>query len=189
MQPYENDIQESLKVFREHGILLYPTDTVWGLGCPADDELGIQKIFELKKRPANKSFILLMTEVKMLFRYLANPQPDLESLLQQFTEPTTIIYPNGINLPNSVLGPQGSIAVRITQDPFCRSLIKRIKKPLVSTSANFSGEPSTSLFQELHPELVAGADYVVQWRREEHKPAQPSTILAWQEDGSLLRLR
>lgn len=189
MQPYETDIQHCLQAFQHHGIILYPTDTIWGLGCPADDPKAIQKIFDLKQRPSNKSFILLMTDVKMLFHYIANPLPDLQALLQQFQEPTTLIYPNGINLPNDVIGEDGSVAVRITQDPFCRSLIKRIRKPLVSTSANITGEPGAALFSEVNIKIRDGVDYTVTWRQDETTTSKASSIYKVEPNGSLIKLR
>lgn len=189
MQPYEHDIQHCLQVFSKQGIILYPTDTVWGLGCPADDEVAIQKIMELKNRPTTKSFILLMTDVKMLLNYLANPLPELGDIVNQFTEPTTLIYSNAINLPNSVLSEQGTVAVRITQDPFCRSLIKRMRKPLVSTSANLSGEPTARVFSEIHRHIIAGCDYCVTWRQDDPTIHNPSAIYAIHDQGEMTRIR
>lgn len=189
MHPYEHDIQQCLQVFHTYGIILYPTDTIWGLGCPADDEIALEKITQLKNRPATKSFILLMTDVKMLRYYIANPLPDLEELIKPFEEPTTFIYSQGINVPNALLGEDGSLAVRITKDPFCRSLIKRMRKPLVSTSANISGEPGTAVFSALNADIVTGADYVVQWRQQEITEAKASAILRLENNGTLIKIR
>lgn len=189
MQPYESDIQACLQAFEQNRAVLYPTDTVWGLGCPATNEAAILDIFRIKQRPTSQSFILLMTDAKQLRNYLANPMPDIEAFLSPFTTPTTVIYPNGINLPSGVIASDGSIAVRITKDPFCRSLIKRIREPLVSTSANISKQPTAGTFIEISAEIRVAAGHVVQWRQSETEVSQPSTLLKLQPDGSLLKLR
>ena len=186
---YENDIKQAVSVMQQGGVILYPTDTIWGLGCDATQPEAVEKIFHIKGRDAGKSVIVLMTDFKQLLQYLANPLPDLESILKPFTEPTTIVYDQAINLPQQVIHSNGSLAVRITRDPFCRSLIKRLRRPLVSTSANRSGAPSPAHFGLVNPELAAAVDYVVQWRQDERSAAVASTILKLEPDGSLVKLR
>jgi L-threonylcarbamoyladenylate synthase len=187
--PYEDDVKTCVQVMNHDGVILYPTDTIWGLGCSAQSEQAIDKIFEIKKRSPQKSFVLLMTDVKQLSRYLANPLPDLETILSQFTQPTTIIYPNAINLPGKLISPQGSIAVRITRDPFCRSLIKRMRQPLVSTSANISGEEAAANFSEMNEAIKLKADYVVKWRQDDHQSQSASSILKLEDDGHFTKIR
>ena len=186
---YENDIQESVKTFAQHGVILYPTDTIWGLGCLADDEIAIEKIYNIKQRPAEKSFILLMTDAKQLSKYIANPLPDLQTVIENFKEPTTIIYDNAINLPSSLIATDGSIAVRITNDPFCRSLIKRTKKPIVSTSANLSGAVSPSIYASVTSEIKNQVDYIVLHRQDDETISAASSILKLMPSGNFLKIR
>ncbi len=188
-KPFEADVQKCVQTMQQDGVILYPTDTIWGLGCEADNEKAIEKIYQIKKRDKVKSFVILMTDVKQLLKYLANPMLGLEEIIQQYSEPTTIIYENAILLPDILMGENNSIAVRITKDPFCRSLIKRIKKPIVSTSANFSGEPSATCFQHIHSDILVAADYVVRWRQNETQARQASSIVKLNHDGSVLKIR
>ena len=133
--------------------------------------------------------VLLMTDTRQLSQYIASPPPDLESKLEQFTEPTTVVYEHAVNLPSSVLAQDGSVAIRITKDPFCRSLIKRIRKPLVSTSANLSGDASPIHFGLINSFILKAADYVVHWRQHDISTRQPSTIVKLQKDGQFIKIR
>jgi L-threonylcarbamoyladenylate synthase len=187
--PFESDVKNCIQVIKNDGVILYPTDTIWGIGCDAHNEKAIQKIFEIKKRDTKKSFVLLMTDAKQLSKYIANPPLDLEGMLAQFTNPTTIIYPDAINLPNSLVAMDGTVAVRITKDPFCRSLIKRMRSPLVSTSANLSGEASAANFKFIKTAIKEQVDYVVQWRQEDEEIAEASTILKLEPDGNWIKIR
>ncbi len=189
IKEYEQDIKVCNDILKLGGVILYPTDTIWGLGCDATNEAAIEKIFKIKHRDVKKSFVLLMTDIKQLSEFIANPLPDLESLISDFNEPTTIIYENAINLPSTVLAEDGSVAIRITQDPFCRSLIKRFRNPIVSTSANMSGDPNPIHFGLIHPSIKSNVDFVVHWRQDDISTKQPSTILKLQKDGSFLKIR
>lgn len=186
---YEQDIKAGIDIMKLDGVILYPTDTIWGLGCDATNEKAIDKVFKIKHRDPEKSLVVLMADVKQLSQYLANPLPDLESLLKQFTTPTTIVYEGAINLPNSVFAKNGSVAVRITSDPFCRSLIKRLRKPIVSTSANESGHPSPMHFSLIQQSIIQQADYIVRWRQHDISTHPPSTILKLEKDGSFIKIR
>ena len=189
IKEYEQDVKVCNDILKLGGVILYPTDTIWGIGCDATNESAIEKIFKIKHRDAKKSFVLLMTDIKQLSEFIANPLPDLESLISDFKEPTTIIYENAINLPATVLAEDGSVAIRITQDPFCRSLIKRLRQPIVSTSANVSGKASPQTFSDIDEEIKSRADYVVKWRQEEIEPQQASDIFKLDSQGNLHRLR
>lgn len=189
MSPYEIDIKNSISCMQQHGVILYPTDTIWGLGCDVMDIEAIRKIYEIKKRDEHKSFVLLMTDVKQLNQFIASPLPDIDSILEQFEQPTTIIYPDAINLPNELIGPNQTIAVRITKDPFCRSLIKRLRRPIVSTSANLSGQQSPLFFERIDEEIKQKTDYIVKWRQEDTTPSQASSIYKLNKDGSLDKIR
>lgn len=186
---YENDIQACLKTFKNHGTILYPTDTIWGIGCLANDEIAIEKIYEIKQRSDEKNFILLMTDAKQLSKYIANPLPDLQSILNNLETPTTIIYDQAINLPNSLIAKDGSIAVRITKDAFCRSLIKRTKQPIVSTSANLSGAISPNIYSSVQKKITEQVDYIVKHRQEDKQILPPSSIQKLLPNGDFLKIR
>lgn len=189
MNPYEPDIQQAVATMRNHGVVLFPGDTIWGLGCDATDEIAIARLVDIKQRALDKQFVILMTDIKQLAKYIAAPPPNLEWLLQQFDQPTTVVYPHAINLPNVLIAEDGSIAIRLTKDPFSRSLIKRIRQPIISTSANFSGEPSPACFADIPLALQEKVDYVVNWRQEETEARQASAIMKLQSDGHFLKLR
>jgi L-threonylcarbamoyladenylate synthase len=186
---YEHDIKVCHDILKLGGTILYPTDTTWGIGCDATNPDAVDKIFKVKHRDASKSFVVLMTDIRQLSQYLAAPPPDLESKINGFTEPTTIIYPNAIQLADQLLAEDGSVAVRITQDPFCRSLIKRFRKPLVSSSANLSGHPPPLHFALIDKAITREVDYVVQWRQDDISTRQPSAILKLMPDGSFMKIR
>lgn len=188
-KPFEEDIQQCVQALRNDGVILYPTDTIWGLGCDVENEKAIEKIYKIKKREKDKVFVVLMSDVKQLFRYLANPILELDEIVNQFTEPTTIIYENAIMLPDILLGENNSVAVRLTKDPFCHSLIKRYRKPIVSSSANYSGEPSPSCFKNLNIEIINSVDYVVKWRQNETDERSASSIVKLNSDGSIQKIR
>jgi len=176
---FTNDVDQCLTVLNNGGIILYPTDTIWGLGCDATNAEAVEKIIALKQRPQNKSFVVLVTGEREILQYVAAPDLSVFDYLQTVQKPTTVIYENALGLAENVLADDGSVAIRICNDDFCRHLIKRFRKPIVSTSANISGAPSPGIFADIAPEIKAGVDYVVQWRQSEAAPAQPSAIIAW----------
>lgn len=183
------EINKALAVLEEGGIILYPTDTIWGLGCDATNGVAIRKIYAAKERDDAKSLIILLAEAKDIFRYVANPHPDIVSMVQAFDRPTTVIYEQAIGLPDNLVNQDGSIAIRVTKDPFCKSLIKRMKKPLVSTSANISGAASPQSFADIDPLLKSRVDYTIDYRREERNIVPPSRILRIMSDGSITVIR
>lgn len=185
----EAEILRTLEVLRAGGTIAYPTDTVWGLGCDASNVEAIEKIYQIKQRDPVKSFILLMATSRQLLQYLASPPPELSDWIANFGQPTTVIYEQAINLPEALIAADGTIAVRLTRDPFCRSLIQRLKQPLVSTSANFSGQPTAACFKDIDAGILAQVDYVVRWRQEEQVPAAPSALLRLHADGSFSKIR
>ncbi|HEY0272844.1 MAG TPA: L-threonylcarbamoyladenylate synthase [Chitinophaga sp.] len=189
MEVFEQDLTAALAVLRAGGTILYPTDTIWGLGCDATNENAVRKIFDLKQRPAHKSLVLLLADVKAIFQYVAHPHPDLANILAGFDRPTTVIYDGALQLAPSAVNADGSVAIRLVQEPFCRHLVKRLRKPLVSTSANLSGQPSAATFAAIDPAVKAGVDYVVQYRRQDTTSAAPSRIVKIRPDGSLDMIR
>ena len=186
---FEKDIEKALVELQSGGVILYPTDTIWGLGCDAMDEASIQKIYDIKHRADTKSLIILLADARDLMHFVAAPDPAVFDYIEQAQRPTTIIFENAINLPGKLIAADGSIAIRVAQDDFCRHLIKRLRKPLVSTSANRSGEPSPQTFNAISEHIKAHVDYIVEWRQQETKPTQPSQIVKWNKDGTVTVLR
>lgn len=183
------EINTIIEILEKGGTILYPTDTVWGIGCDATNTDAVAKVFEAKKRAANKSMIILLPDAKSVFQYVANPHPDIVDIIKSFDTPTTIVYDSGINLADNVLAQDGSIGIRITQDPFCKALLKRFKKPIVSTSANISGQHNPRFFSEIDEAVKHAVDYVVTYRQEDETIKSPSQILKILNDGSYLKLR
>lgn len=186
---FENDLAESLKVLRSGGIILYPTDTIWGIGCDATNKQAIQRIYKLKQREESKSLIILLADERALMQYIAAPDPAVFDYLETIQHPTTIIFNGAIGLPDNLINKDGSIGIRIVKEDFCRHLVKRLGVPLVSTSANISGAPTAATFNEISPEIKAGVDYIVNYRQQENKPAQASKVVKWEDDGRLTVLR
>src|SRR5688500_792590 len=176
---FDREVEKALTVLKNGGIILYPTDTVWGLGCDATNKEAVKKIFDLKKRDDNKSMIVLMGDEREVMHYVAAPDLSVFDFIQQQSRPTTIIYENAIGFADNLMAEDGSVAIRIVKDDFCRHLIKRLKKPIVSTSANISNMPTPATFAEISDEIKTGVDYVVQWRQDDEQPVQPSQIIRW----------
>lgn len=179
MIDFTDDIEQCLTVLHSGGIILYPTDTIWGLGCDATNPDAAEKIMTLKQRPQNKSFVVLATGEREILQYVAAPDLSVFDYLQTVQKPTTVIYEHALGLAENVLAEDGSVAIRICNDDFCRHLLKRFRKPIVSTSANISGAPSPGIFADIAAEIKSGVDYVVKWRQNETVAAQPSAIVAW----------
>ena len=186
---FQNDIEASLKVLRSGGIILYPTDTIWGLGCDATDEKAVQRIFELKQRPKEKSMIVLLADEKDILQFVADPDPGIFDFLENLKKPTTVIYHNAIHLADNLVAGDGSVAIRIVKDEFCKQLIKRLRKPLVSTSANISGDKAPASFGEISEQIIEGVDYVVQYRKSDKSSRPPSSVVKWNKDGSVTVIR
>lgn len=176
---FNNDVEKCLQVLQNGGIILYPTDTVWGIGCDATNADAVNKIIRLKQRPQHKSFVVLVTEEKDILRYIASPDLSVFDYLQTVKKPTTVIYEHALGIAENVCNDDGSVAIRICKDEFCRHLVKRFRKPIVSTSANLSGKPSAGNFSSIDEVIKQGVDYVVQYRQNEEAQAQPSSIIKW----------
>jgi L-threonylcarbamoyladenylate synthase len=188
MFDFEDDIQNCLTVLKSGGLILYPTDTVWGIGCDATDPKAVEKIFRLKKRPDEKAMIVLVAEEKDVLKYVAGADLQVFDYLQQQTRPTTVVYDGAIGLADNLIGKDGSIAIRICNDPFCKHLIKRFRKPIVSTSANISGKSVAKLFPDITNEIKNGVDYIVQYRQDDTTIASPSSVIKW-DNGKISILR
>ena len=187
--PYENDIRECLYVLQNGGLILYPTDTIWGIGCDAGSAAAVEKIYLLKKRSDKKTMIVLLEEEKEILKYVTQPDPKIFDYIKGVHKPTTVIYEGGIGLAHNLIQQDGTIGIRITNDPFCRQLIRQYGKPLVSTSANISGYPPPVVFSDIDVAIINGVDHVVQHRQKDTIPSQPSSIIKWNADGSLTIIR
>ena len=185
----EQDIQSALQTLRSGGIILYPTDTIWGIGCDATNAEAVQKIFDLKNRPDHKSMIILLATERDLLQYVSAPDMEVFNYLDTVTKPTTIIYEGAIGLADNLLVTDGSIAIRIVNDEFCKHLIKRLGKPIVSTSANLSGHPAPQYYNDIDAVIKNGVDYQVQYRQQDTVPRQPSSIVKWNKDSSVTVIR
>ncbi|MBK8520372.1 MAG: L-threonylcarbamoyladenylate synthase [Ferruginibacter sp.] len=185
----ETDIEASLTVLHSGGLILYPTDTVWGLGCDATNAAAVAKIYALKKRSDEKSMIVLLSDEHDIPKYVTQPDPKIFDYIKGIHKPTTFIYEGGINLAKNMIQGDGTIGIRITNDLFCKKLINRFGKPLVSTSANISGYPAPALFEDIDVEIKSGVDYIVQHRQDDVTAASPSAIVKLNADGSLTIIR
>lgn len=180
---FEEDIIKSLEVLSLGGLILYPTDTIWGIGCDATDPEAVEKVFALKKRPGDKSLIILLAEERDVLKYVTQPDLRVFDFLQGREKPTTVIYEGAVGLAHNLVHENLSVAIRIVRDPFCRALIKRFRKPLVSTSANVSGMPAPANFEEISKDIKTGVDYIVQHRQKDRSKASPSSIVRWEKTG------
>ena len=183
------DIKESLNTLKSGGIILYPTDTIWGLGCDATNSSAVEKIFKIKSRIASRSLLILVNNEQMLERYVKEIPEIAFELISVADTPLTIIYPEGKNLAPGVCSDDGSVGIRICHEEFCRELIGRFRKPIVSTSANPSGKPSPSHFGEIDKSLVQKADYVVKYRQDDRQKQSASPVIKLEQDGTLKIIR
>lgn len=189
MKIFQDDIKNSLSVLQNGGIIIYPTDTIWGLGCDATNRDAVNRINEIKSRSENKSLIILVNGLTMLERYVKKIPPIACELIDVSDSPLTIIYPEGKNLASGICAADNSVAIRICGEPFCNELISRFRKPLVSTSANISGRPAPSGFYDIDHELLTRADYVVKYRSDEIRKFAPSPLIRVETNGIINIIR
>ncbi len=180
---FREDINKCIKVLRDGGIILYPTDTIWGIGCDATNEVAVAKIFALKKRNEEKSMIVLVANEWMLEQYVKEVPKAALDFIEYIEKPLTIIYPDAVNLPKNLINVDGTIGIRIIKDDFCVQLIRQFKKPIVSTSANISGQPAPSSFHKIEDAIQSGVDYVATHRQDEATNSTPSTIIKVEVNG------
>ncbi len=185
----KDNLEKVLDIISNDGVILFPTDTIWGIGCDACNPVAIERIYNLKKRDRSKPFILLVDSVDMLRDYVTQVPPRIETLLAHHTRPLTVIYDQGKNLPPNAMSAVGSVAIRMVQDPFCRQLIHAYNRPLVATSANISDAPFPSTFGEISSEVFQGVDYVFHHRRDDKTQHEPSVIVKYNEKGDLIFIR
>ena len=205
MRDNKEDLQHALQVLRSGGIIVYPTDTVWGIGCDATNVEAVKRIYALKQREDSKSMLVLLDSAAKLNYYVDVPeaaemllgvqntdhfadgaQTDLQD---EATKPMTIIYPNARHLAQNLIAEDGSIGIRITSEPFSQALCAQLKRPIVSTSANISGHPTARFFHEIEQAVLDRADYVCRFRREDDVPCEPSSIIKVNADGTFRIIR
>lgn len=183
------EIEKTLTVLKNGGVILYPTDTIWGLGCDATNEQAVAKINDIKGRAADKSFIILLDTDAKLQSYV-NEVPDVAYDLVEYAEnPLTLVFPGAKNLAKNVINADGSVGIRIAKHDFCQQLIQRFRKPITSTSANLSGEPAPAFFDEISEQIKEAVDYIVDWEQELRIPKKPSTIMKLAPGGQFSFIR
>lgn len=184
----KEEIYNALEVLKRGGIILYPTDTVWGIGCDATNADAIDKIFALKQREEQKAMICLVSDFKMLEQYVENVPEAAYDILKYANKPTTIIYDQPIRVADNLVSVDNTLGIRVTKDLFCEKLIRKFRKPIVSTSANISGQKTPTSFNEINPEILEKVDYVVNLQQT-NKNGKPSSIIKLGNDGKVAIIR
>lgn len=189
----EEDIRRAVETMRKGGVILYPTDTVWGIGCDATNVEAVKRVYAIKQRDDSKALICLVDSDARLQRYFRQV-PDvawqlIDSIQEGDAKPTTLVLDGAINLAENLIADDGSIGIRITNEPFSKELCYRFQKAIVSTSANISGEPAAQNYCDIDPRILEAVDYVCWSRRQEHKPHTPSSIIKLKENGEVTIIR
>ena len=185
----KEDMAEAVKVLKAGGVILYPTDTVWGLGCDATNAEAVERIYRIKQRQDSKALIVLADSEAMISRYVAEV-PEVEwDVIELATRPTTVIFDRGLNLAPNLLAQDGSVGIRLSREAFSSQLCFHLRKPVVSTSANVSGQPSPRIFREIIEEIRQQVDYVVRYRQDDIKPASPSSVIKLGRGGEVKIIR
>lgn len=185
----KEQIEKTLAVLRDGGVILYPTDTVWGLGCDATNESAVARINEIKERSADKSFIVLLDNDTKLQSYVTEIPDVAYDLIEYAENPLTIVFSGAKNLAKNVINADGSVGIRVVKHDFCQQLIQRFRKPITSTSANKSGQDSPQYFDQISEEIKAAVDYIVDWEQELRIPKKPSTIMKLAPGGQFSFIR
>lgn len=187
---YNNeDLKKALEVLKSGGIILYPTDTIWGIGCDATNTEAVKKIYELKKRPSAKQMLVLVDSPARLSLYMREVPSIAWDIIDVSTKPLTIIYPGARNLAENIISPDETIAIRVTNELFSQTLCSRLRKPIVSTSANISEQPSPRYFSEIDKAIIDGVDYVVKYRQDDRQKHEPSGIIQLGVGGEIKIIR
>jgi L-threonylcarbamoyladenylate synthase len=185
----EEEIKNAIEVLRKGGTILYPTDTVWGIGCDARNKDAVAKLFKIKQRAEYKSMVVLVCNETMINRHVKEVPEVAWELLESAEEPLTLIYPEGRMLADKLIAADGSIGIRLVKDEFCNTLIHKFGKPIVSTSANISGEPTPMAFSEIQLDILNQVDYIVNYRQKESSNIKPSTIIKIALNGEIKIIR
>lgn len=188
-QTLKNEVRRAAEVVRRGGVILYPTDTVWGIGCDATNPEAVSKVFAIKRRDDHKALITLVASVDDVAFYVDEMPQVAEQLIEYSEKPITIVYDRGVRLAPNLLGEDGSVGIRVTKEAFSNALCRYLRKPLVSTSANISGKPSPAVFPEISPEIISAVDYVVNFRRDDLTRRSASTVMRLGNGGEFKILR
>ena len=183
----EDDIKKACEIMEKGGIILYPTDTIWGIGCEATNEDAVKRVYEIKKRIDSKALIVLVDKPVKVEFYVREVPEIAWNLIDVADKPLTIVYPNARNLATNVLADDGSVGIRITQETFSRKLCERFRKAIVSTSANISGQPAPTNFNEISDEIKQAVDYVVTYRQDDPYQPSPSSVI-WIGEGGVIKI-
>ncbi len=183
----EDDIKKACEIMENGGIILYPTDTIWGIGCDATNEDAVKRVYEIKKRIDSKALIVLVDKPAKVDFYVREVPEIAWDLIDVADKPLTIVYPNARNLAANVLANDGSVGIRITQETFSRKLCERFRKAIVSTSANISGQPAPTNFNEISNEIKQAVDYVVTYRQDDPSKPSPSSVI-WIGEGGVIKI-
>lgn len=185
----EEDLNKAIEILRKGGVILYPTDTIWGIGCDATNPRAVKRVYEIKKRAENKAMLVLVGSMAEVEKYV-DPVPEMAYTLNELSEkPVTIVYDNAIALAAELLGENRSVGIRVTRDDFSRQLCTRFRRPVVSTSANIAGMPSPAFFNEIADEVKDQVDYIVKFRQGDMTPRQPSSVIKLSADNVIKILR
>lgn len=185
----QNDISKAVSVMKRGGVILYPTDTVWGIGCDATSSDAVRRVYEIKQRSDSKALISLSSDIDMLERFVGNVPLSVADFLEKSDRPTTVVYPSCRLLAPELLADDGSAGIRVTSEIYSRGLCQELGVPVVSTSANISGEPAPALFSEISDEIISAVDYVADFRRDDSTVSAPSRVVKLNSDGSFIILR
>lgn len=189
MEDIQKEVHNAFEVIKEGGIILYPTDTVWGIGCDANNPEAVKKVYQLKQRAESLSMLVLVNGDRLMHRVFNNIPEVAWDILEFATKPTTLILDNPRYVAKEIVSADDSLGVRIVTEPFCFKLIERMKSPLVSTSANISGKPTPLNFKEIDPAIIAGVDYVVNLRQADEKALKPSAIIKLKNNAQVTIIR
>jgi len=185
----KDEVNKALKIVQDGGIILYPTDTIWGIGCDATNTEAVKKIYALKQREENKSMIILLDIDNKLQTYISEVPDIAYDLIEYAESPLTLVMPGAKNISPALIAEDGSVGVRVSSHPFCQQLIQRLRKPLVSTSANISGKPSPEYFSKIDQDIIDGVDYVVDLDQYSTEIRKPSTIMRLNPNGGFEFIR
>ena len=186
---FVDDLAKAVEVLRNGGIILYPTDTIWGLGCDATNAAAVKRIYEIKQREDSKSMLVLMENPNLLNSYIAEVPEIAWELIEVADQPLTIIYPKAKNLATNLLATDGSVGIRITNEAFSQQLVQRFRKPIVSTSANISGQKAPQNYAEISDEVKKSVDYIVTYRQDDFSKSKPSSIIRLGVGGQIEIIR
>lgn len=185
----DEDIKKCIEVLKKGGLILYPTDTIWGIGCDATNEAAVKRVYDLKKRADNKAMLVLLDSVDHLDHYVIDVPEMAYELLDVAVKPLTIIYDGAYNIAKNLLGEDDSVGIRVSHEKFSQTLCARFGKPIVSTSANISGKPSPAVFKDIDEAIKQGVDYVVEYRRDDNAAHSSSNIIKLSADGTFKIIR